>query len=376
MSTPDDTVKLAVNNQEMTGWTAVKVTRALDLMPSAFDISLTERNPSTSSVIAVEAGMACQVLIGSDPVITGWIDRVALSYSPSSHVVRIMGRSKSEDMVDCSITPDAITGMQIFTSSFLDLATRLGKPYKISVAAAAGTNVALSTGIGDPMKINAILTETSWEVLERVARYLGLLIYDLPDGSLLIANVGASSMKTGFEQGINVQSAAVSYSMDERFSIYLPCLMTTNFLGQQGVGGMQFSPALDEGVRRLRQRIVVSEQFQYGKPQAEKRAQWERARRFGRSQAVHLVCDNWRDQDKKLWTPNAFASLNLPTLKLTPEEPWIIGEVSFVKDAERGTVADIVMMPREAFQAEPEILVPFLYDPSVDAKPGGMTGHA
>ncbi len=375
MAAIDNTVWLLANGLKITGWTALRIDRGIERIPSAFDITLTDRSPLDQTAVQVQAGQSCQISIGSTTVISGWIDRVAFSYSPGSHSVRIMGRSKIEDLVDCSVTPDILTGGQIFTSSLLDLAKRLATPFGISVAAAAGAPVALSTAGGDPLKINAVLTETPWEVIDRVARYLGVLIYDLPDGSLMIANVGASSMASGFAQGVNVQAAGAVYSMDERYSIYLPCLMSTNFYGQQGAGGMQFDPVYDKGVTRFRPLIIVSEQFQYGKPQAEARAQWEAARRFGRSQAVHLTCDNWRDSAGVLWTPNALAPLDLPTLKLTPSKPWVIGSVSFVKDRDRGTVADITMMPQEAFQPEPVILLPFLYDPTVDPKPGGMLGH-
>jgi prophage tail gpP-like protein len=376
MATPDNTVSLMVNGQQMIGWTGVRIDRSLDHTPSAFDVGLTDRNPVNANLIVVQPGMSCQVLIGTDVVITGWIDRVGFSYSPRAHNLRIQGRSLVEDLTDCSVTPDALTGGQIFTSSLLQLATQLAIPFKIKVNVAGGASVALSTPNGDPLKVNAVLTETGWEVIERVARYAGLLVYDAPDGSLTIANVGTSTMASGFSEA-NVLAASATYSVDERYSTYLPCLMSTNFYGQQGVGGMSFPPVTDSfagALTRYRPLVIVSEQFQWGKPQAEKRAQWEAARRYGRSQAVRLTCDNWRDSAKTLWTPNAFAPINLPLLKLTPSQPWVIGSVSFVKDLDRGTVADVVMMPQQAFQPQPEILQPFLYNPT--ATPGGLQGHA
>lgn len=365
MPRPDDTVTLQVNQKEMTGWEAVRISRSLDRMPSDFDVAMSDRTPTNPAVLAIEAGMSCTVKIGKDIIMQGWIDRVAPSFSPRGHTIRIMGRSLCADLVDCSVTPDILTGGQIMTSSLLDLATKLATPFKIPVAVTSGVGVALAAPGGVPLQFNAILTETPWEVMERVARFLGVLIYDMPDGSLMIANVGSATHASGFAQGQNVQDGGVSYAMDARYSQYLPCLMGTNLFGQQGVGGMTFPVVRDDGVTRFRPLVVVSEQFQYGQPQAEVRAKWEMARRFGRSQAVHLTCDSWRDKDGVLWAPNAFAPVNLPALKLTtPPKPWVIGSVSFTKDADRGTVADIVMMPREAFQPEPSILQPFLYDPS------------
>jgi prophage tail gpP-like protein len=371
MPAVDDTLTLFVNGKQMTGWTASRVSTSLERVPRDFSIELTDRDPLNSKLISVQAGMSCTVNIGADPVIAGWIDRVALSFNRASHGIRIIGRSKSADLVDCSVTPDVLVGGQIFTGSIFDLANRLCAPFKIPVSIAPGVNPALNGPGGAPLKLNAVLTETAWEILERVARWLGVLIYDMPDGSMMIANVGTSTMASGFTEGQNVETAQVSYSMDERYSQYLPCLMSTNFLGQQGVGGMSFKPALDQGVTRFRPLIVVSEQFQIGAPFAETRAQWEAARRWGRSQAVILTVTGWRDTAKTLWTQNAFAPVSLPGLKLTPKDPWIIGSVSFVKDGERGTVADVMLMPKQAFQPEPIILIPFLNDPTVAPPSGG-----
>lgn len=367
----DDTVTVISGGRRLTGWQAVRITRGCERMPSDFDVALTERYPGEAAEAVISPGSPCQVMCGNALVITGYIDRYTPSISPRNHRVRIMGRSKSEDVTDCSVTPTMITGMQIITSSLLDLATQLCKPFGITVTSLTGDNIPLSQPGGAPLQFNAVLTETCFEIIERVARYAGVLVYDDTDGNLIIAKVGATQMASGFAQGVNVQAAAASFSMDERFSVYLPMLMSTNFLGQQGIGGAQFPEVKDQGVPRFRPLIVVSEQFQFGESYAEKRAQWEMARRFGRSQAVRLTCDSWRDSAGNLWTPNSLVTIDLPALKLTPSEPWVIGDVTLIRDQERGTVADLTIMPKEAFTPEPSILQQFLWDPTTVPPTGG-----
>jgi prophage tail gpP-like protein len=44
MST-DDTVTLSVNGQLFGGWTGFRCVRGIELMPSSFEVSLTERYP-------------------------------------------------------------------------------------------------------------------------------------------------------------------------------------------------------------------------------------------------------------------------------------------------------------------------------------------
>lgn len=365
---PPNALTLVAGGYARGGWQSIRVTRGLSRFPSDFDISATERYPNQPTAVTIKPGDACQVYLGNDVIINGYVDRYRQSFSPNGHQVRITGRSKCEDLVDCSVTPSALNGMSMSTTSLLDLASALAKPFGITASSLTGGNVPVSMPGGGPLTFNAILTETPYEIVERVARYAGVLVFDGTDGNLVLANVGTSTMASGFQQGRNVQAAAFSNGMDQRYSEYLPCLMSTNFYGQEGAGGISYAPSLDSGVTRYRPLIVVSEQFQFGESYAVLRAQWEAARRYGQAQSVRLTCDSWRDQAGTLWAPNAYATINLPALKLTPSDPWIIGEVTFKRD-QGGTMADLTLMPKEAFMPQPDILVPQIWDPTTGSPP-------
>jgi prophage tail gpP-like protein len=382
MPQPDDTISIIIGGQSFTGWQSAKITVSCERMPPSFDLIATDRNPDTGALAVLPPASPCQVMIGSDLVITGYVDRYLPRIGARQHDVRIMGRGKTEDLVDCSITSDILNGMQISTSSLLDLATRIaskfGAPTPIAVTSLAGGNVPVTAlNSGAPLVFNATLQQTPYEILEEVARYAGVLIYEGPDGSLILANVGTSSMGSGFSQGVNVQSADAAFTMDQRYSEYLPVLMSTNMFGQQGIGGTSFPKAFDNGVPRFRPLFVVSEQFQWGQSFAEKRAQWEASRRWGRSNVLNATCDSWRDASGALWRPNAFAPIDIAALKLGKlQQPWVIGTISFIIDPERGRVAEVMLMPKEAFQPEPTILVPWMYNPNDPAGPPAGSGGA
>jgi prophage tail gpP-like protein len=370
---PDNTLSISANGGDFTGWTSIRVTRRLEGVPSDFDVSLTDRaTDGAAAQFQVKPGDPCTVRIADDVAITGYVDRVALSITGTSHVVRISGRGKCEDLVDCSIPPDQLHGMQITTSSLLDLATKLSAPYGVKVTSLTGDNVPVSFEGGSAVQFNAVLTETPFEIIERVARYAGVLAFEDSTGSLVLANVGTGQHSSGFAQGVNVQAAASVFTMDERYSIYLPTLMSVNVLGDQGVGGKSFPSVKDSGVPRFRELVVVSEQFQLDQSLAEKRAQWEAARRKGRSLAVHVTCDSWRDSAGLLWQPNYYAPVDIQSVRATDATgPWIISEVHYMVDQDRGTVADLLLMPKDAFQPEPTILRPDPWNPTALPASGG-----
>lgn len=345
-----DTLTLIVGNRTWTGWQRVAVTRSMDTVPATFDIQVTERYP-TGLEIAIKAGDPCQVKIGGDLVITGYVDRYTAAISGTDHSVRISGRSKSQDLVDSAALVQLEgqpPGFQMMGGSALTIAQTLAKPYGVSVTSIAGP------GTNIP-QFNINLGETAWEIIDRVTKISKLVCYDMPDGSLMMARAGAEQMASGLAQGGNVENATVTLSMDQRFSEYEAHLLSTMVYGNDtGVNAPGLGkPVKDEGVPRFRKRYVISEQTMMGTPIAYDRAVWERNRRLGRSQAVTITCDSWRDAAGALWAPNHLAPIRIPVLKL-PDASWLIAAISYTRD-ETGQHAIITLMPREAFDPEPVV---------------------
>jgi prophage tail gpP-like protein len=243
--------------------------------------------------------------------------------------------------------------MQVGGASLLTLAQAMAAPYDIVVTGSDGTSVQIP-------QFNVTLGETPMEIIELVARYSTMLAYEDENGTLILAAVGATTMASGFQEGVNVQTAEATFSMDGRYSDYLPAIMSVDSLHDLGSGNTPFPVVKDNGVPRFRQLVVVSEQFQYGQSIAQARAQWEMSRRYGRSQVVRLVVDSWRDSSGELWRPNAVVPLlDIPSVYVNGNG-WIIANVTFIRDPDRGTVAEMEIMPKEAFTPEPSILQ--LYD--------------
>jgi prophage tail gpP-like protein len=113
--------------QTLGGWTMVRVSRSVEAYPSQFMVQLTERYPGQASKIVLTPGVSCTVSLGRDLVITGYIDRVMATISAAQHDVVIIGRSKTEDLVDSSIFGDEIGGWVFQATGMIDAATRLAK---------------------------------------------------------------------------------------------------------------------------------------------------------------------------------------------------------------------------------------------------------
>ncbi|WP_374572513.1 phage baseplate assembly protein [Phenylobacterium sp.] len=344
-----DDLSLTVGGKRISGWTEIAVTCGAESVPRSFDIGVTELYPGDAARLVVEPGQACTVAIGGDTVITGYVDRYMSRTSPKGHSVRIIGRGKCQDLVDCSA--EWPTG-QISGANAVEIARKLAQPYGISVS---------STGAAGPTipQFNLTLTETAFDVIEQVCRYAALLAYEDAAGALVLGQVGTERAASGFTEGVNVQDAAVSRTMDQRYSEYDAFLLSMDVLGDLGEGGNLIGSARDPQVKRHRRKSMIAEAPSGGQDIAKKRAAWEASRRMGRSRQAVITCDSWRDEAGALWRPNTLAPVKLPEHHLD-EAAWIIGQVTFRRAKDTGTTAQVVLMPPEAYSPEPILLVPVL----------------
>ena len=352
----DLTLKLA--GQSISGWDEIRVTRSLEHFPSSFDIRMSERYAGELAEVQMQAGDACQILMGSDLVITGYIDRLNYSLSPGAHDVRVLGRGKCADLVDCAAY---WPGGQIMNSSVLQIAQNLAKANGITVTA---VNDGGAAGQIVP-QFNVILTETSAEIIERCCRWAKLLAYDGPDGNLILSGVGNQVAASGFQEGVNVQEASATYSMDQRYSDYIAFIQSVDVLSDIGLGGNLLGDYQDKGVTRPRRHVIIAESGASGQDICTQRAIWEAARRYGRSNQVSLVTDSWRDLSGALYSPNTLVPLMLPTIHVGNNQlpnTWVIAEVIYRLAPETGTTCELLFMPPDAFKPEPILLRPFKPD--------------
>lgn len=345
-----DDLTLVTGGRKLSGWQGVRVTRGIERMPSDFDIVYTERFPGETDAVVVKPGDACELRIGGDLVITGYIDRFIPSISPAAHTLRVIGRGKCQDLVDCSAEWPS---NQISSADVLSIAQKLAAPYGITAKALSD--------VGEPIpQINLMWGETPYQVIERIVRARALLAYDGPDGNLILSRVGSERHRTGFEQGVNIEAAQAMFGMDLRFSEYVVRRLSMSSVSETGSDGDILVTVTDKAVPRNRKRYIIAETGIEAAGLSQRRGLWEAARRAGRSYYVMLTTSTWRDGDGMLWTPNRRASLKAPALKIDSVD-WVISEVTYRRDAQ-GTHADLILMPPDAFEPMPVVLNPTLAD--------------
>lgn len=336
-NTPSGIAELKVGGQYYGGWTSLSVTRSIEQIAGSFELEVTERWAGQAAARPIRPGEPCQVLLDGDVVIDGYVDDVLPEYDETNHTVRVTGRDKTGDLVDCS----AVYKTGQWHNVKLDaLARDLIADFKIGLVIETDLGAAFTSHKIEP-------GETVFECLERAARMRAVLLVSDAAGNLVITRAGSEVIDVQLVEGQNIKAANAHFSWKDRFSTYT--LKGQDKIGLDGDAAAHASPSAtvtDATINRYRPKVVLAED--HG-PQAtlKERAEWEKSVRMGRANRGVLTVQGWRRPDGKLWQPNTLVPVRSPMLSV--DGPLLIVGCAW-RLGERGTTTQLTVARREAFE--------------------------
>ena len=351
---PDNSgITLLVNGMRYSGWLGLGVERAIDRLGSHFSITVTEAWSGQDVPWQIGRFDGCQILIDGQVVLTGYVDDYAPSYDAQSHTVTISGRSKTQDLVDCS--PDISSG-QFKGYTLGAIATSVCALFKIGTVQETDTSQTFP---------DATLQrgETGFTFLERLGRLAGVLLTDDELGNLVLTRTGTKRAGGSLVHGVNILRARGKLSADKRFS-------HTIVKGQRAIGsaagqsesggGGDADPApvatnlravaLDRLVPRYRPKVCMAE-AQQDAAAMQQRANWMRNYAFGRSTECEIDVLDYYDADGALWRINRLIGVSDPWLQI--DQDLLIAGVSFRIDDRGGRITTLRLGPVEGFTPDP-----------------------
>ena len=339
-------VQLVINGTVYAGWEEVSVRRSLDTFASTFDLTLTDNQAGLARTIKL--GSPCEVRIGAEKLITGYVDRIRPRYDAKSRRLTVSGRSKVADLVDCSLVPGTLGTGQQNTRTLLQLATTCAKPFGITVSSQV-------SGL-EPVQIATLSPgQTIFEFLELQARTSGVRLVDDPEGNFIICRAGTEKISTSLSLGENIEKAEGEFNERDRFSIYYVLGQAAFFSGQAGEQMAHISGKAEGLKTRYRPTVVNADGMLDGPGMAQRRAEWQRNIQYGRSQQATYTVAGWRHKDG-LWMPNTNVLVKDAWMGFegaSGKGKWLmIGTVEFIYDGE-GKRTRLTVMPKEAYDLVP-----------------------
>lgn len=330
-------IQLNINGAAYEGWQRINVVRSLEALAGRFEVEVTDKRP-----FPIPRGGFVELFLNENLIITGYTDSLEVGIDANSHTLRITGRDKTADLIDCSALVDS---QEMNNASLQEIIEEVIAPF--------GINAQFEVAPSEVFKKFSFQQETSFEAIERACRLRGVFANSNEFGEIVIQQYGQKRAGDGLFMGKNILSARSTYNDQDRFSLY-------KVYGQQP-GDDNTSPeastgpegeASDRGVSRYRPLIIMSEGA-VDDALAQRRAEWEATVRAARAVSTNITVQGWEDKNGNLWRENTLARCYLPESGI--DNDMLIKEVMFNLDNENGEKCSMVLVRPDAYQKQPDI---------------------
>lgn len=347
---------LLVDGQLYGGWTELRVTRGMERLSADFEMSGPARWQGPDAAWPVTLFAPCQILLDEEPVFTGYVDKIAGALEGKNRVVRVAGRSRTSDLVDCS---SLIEGGEFVRATFTAICRTICAPFGIEVDDAANVG-------GQVIPVDAIdPAETCFAFLERLARIVNVVLTDDARGRLVIARSSGRAASGSLKEGVNILRAETALDATRRHDRYVTKAQLPGWGSWQGLFDINGNEAVRPGTRprpdiqavftdpdvpRYRPRVIEAEGL-VEDAGALSRAIWQCRREIARGTELQVTVVGWRQKDGRLWTINEMIPVTIPSLGIEAE--LLISAVSYGLSISGGGITTLTLYPPDAFTPEP-----------------------
>ncbi len=350
----DDRLVVRVGGRDFEGWTSVSVTRSIEACTSKWSVSASRRIAERVNPIGVRPSSRCEVLIRDEDgraerVITGFVDDVTSSYGARSSSLALSGRSRTGDLVDCSVISET---KRWSNATPWRIASEIAGPYLIPVV----EQLAPGETLAPVPRFRIEPGESCFEALDRLGKLARVLVTDDAAGRILLTRAGSAEAATALVLGAggNILSGSAVFSAADRFSEYI-------IRGQRAGDDNDFGAAVasvegsatDEGdLDASRHRVlVIRPEVSVTGAAARLRAEWEAAKRAAESTTLTYTVQGWRQRNGSLWTPNELVHVRDGEFGI--DRQLLVVDVTYTLDGDGGTRTAMTLRPREGYLPAP-----------------------
>ncbi|MCU7281704.1 contractile injection system protein, VgrG/Pvc8 family [Pseudomonas peradeniyensis] len=335
-------VTLSVNGLDYRGWKKVSISAGIERQARDFRLGVTWSWPGQVQEIPVRQGDRCEVRIGADLVLTGWVFATPISYDAHSVERSVAGRSLTADLVDCSAVnkPGQWRGQSV-----QKIVQALAEPYGVRVLSEVAETTKLADHQIEP-------GETAFESIDRLLTLSRLLSTDDARGRVVIIKPGSAGRAVDrLELGQNLLTGSAELDFSGVFSEYRVTGQRSGTDTDYGAAASEVKAGVTDPRATRRRVLLIHESGQMTPELAQARANWERGSRMGKALTLRYKIQGWRQSTGALWVPNMTVRVVDPLIGI--DRDMLISEIEYVLD-DAGTVANIVVGPPDGFDPEPK----------------------
>lgn len=334
-------VGLTVDGLDYSGWKSVEITAGLEDQARSFNLSITWKWPGQLQLLPIKQGAKCQVRIGDDLVLTGWVFATPISYDDKQITTSISGRSLTADLVDCA----AINKPgQWNNQSVLAIVSALARPYGIKVRSQIPEGAKLSDHTIEP-------GETAFESIDRLLTLFRVFSTDDAKGMAVLAKPGSEVRAFDvLEVGKNILTGDAPLDFSAVFSEYRVLGQKSGTDDEFGEQAAEVSAVVTDPRVARKRVMIIPESGQMTNELAQARANWERGSRMGKALTTTYTVQGWRQSNGALWRHNSLVRVIDPVIGF--DRVMLIARVTYTL-SESGMITRMEIGPPDGFEPEP-----------------------
>ena len=327
-------IEVFSNGRKFTGWTDARIVRSLDHIAATFSLSLVARNAEGERV-RLFPGDSVEVAVNGTKVISGFVDSLSSSFSAGSHSIGVSGSECSADIADCCIE----SPLEWENKKMDEIVRIICAGFGLTFSNVMGVDV------GQPFKKFSVEPGSkALDTISKLCKERGILCCSNGLGKLFLLKPDSCPRGPALEQGVNLMSADVDFSLVERFSSY-------TVYGTGKAKKKVVAMSSDADVARNRPLIIVdSNAVEKDKVQA--RADWECKVRKAKSMGFRASVSGW-EHDGGIWEPGVICSFLAPELFVEFPLDLLVSSVEYSWGTS-GEVTSLTLVSPDVFEPQPE----------------------
>lgn len=360
---------IEVDGVQYEGFTGASTEIRLDALSNTFSF---DASSDKAKPLPFKLGQAVRVFVDGEQVLAGFIELINVSGDSRTHSIQVQGRDKTGDLLDSTM---GSLGALKAPITMATLCRRVIRHLGTGISVEDLVNPApfsAAEDIADPEP-----GDNAFQFLEQYARKRHVLLSSNATGDILITAASGDEIEASLVNRIddpdgqnNVLTYSVSYDSTGRFNLYRAVSQLnptaaalageTDALTVASQGDRQ--QAIDEEIRRGRQRVLVSEAMTSSDP-AQDRATWEANIRKARGRVYSCTVDGYRNATGDLWRVNTLPQVIDEDADINAR--MLINSVAFQLVPGKGSVTTLSFVERNAYTLQLEEPV------TVDEEVGG-----
>ncbi|OUI81674.1 hypothetical protein HK22_02115 [Gluconobacter sp. DsW_056] len=349
----DDGIHVLIGSYRIENIEGVQVTRSIETIPSNYSIALILKLPDgkTSAVDLIQTLDTVTIWSHKQIIHRGVVERKPRRLNSNSLEVVISGRSIIRNIFDCNAKNN---GYNVTANSLIDLISQMISPLNIQ-----GDIIDKRGDTSEQSLVGFNLNpgENVWPVISRAASYEGVLVYDSPQGDLIISKVDPSARPVArLDNNAPILDMSLVEDDSERFATYRVVLQPVA-LGNDNFSSMTFGLAQDDEILKKdpsRERLIINATMNASGDYSQRLADWTRNRTWARSRTLEVTVSGHAYAAGQIWDVEQMVQIDLP--KLSIKDTWLISDVTYRYSRSEGETTLLSLMHPLGFTPEPIVI--------------------